>query len=75
MKFKPAVYRICLLLSGLCIASWPGKLWAQPPGNIPTVTVVVAPVTEGEVVSSIYLVGTAYPLISTTVSAQVAGNI
>ncbi len=75
MKIKLTLYSVCLLAGCLFVATQPGKLWAQAPGKTPAVSVVVAPVTEGEMESSLYLVGTAYPLISTTVSAQVTGNI
>jgi multidrug efflux pump subunit AcrA (membrane-fusion protein) len=42
---------------------------------MPPLTVVVAPVTQAELEPSLYLVGTAYPLISSTISAEVAGKI
>lgn len=65
---------LCMVIVS-CIVIRPIWGWCQPWGAKRAVTVVVAPVVKGELESMLYLVGTAYPLISTTISAQVAGNI
>jgi multidrug efflux pump subunit AcrA (membrane-fusion protein) len=53
----------------------PVRSWAQPWGGERVVTVVVAPVTQAGLTSTLYLVGTAFPLITTTISAEVSGKI
>lgn len=49
--------------------------WAQPWGKKQAVTVVLAPVTQAELQTTLYLVGTAFPLVATTISAEVSGKI
>jgi multidrug efflux pump subunit AcrA (membrane-fusion protein) len=67
------------MIGGIIACLWlivhPAGSWAQPWGGERVVTVVVAPVTEAKLTSTLYLVGTAFPLISTTISAEVSGKI
>lgn len=63
------------IIACLWVIFLPVRSWAQPWGGERVVTVVVAPVTEAKLTSTLYLVGTAFPLITTTISAEVSGKI